>query len=52
MLGGCASPSGRPTLYVNLEIEGLILPRRNATYDPTVLIEAWEGYHFGSGQTS
>ena len=64
-----ASPSGRPTLYVNLEIEGLILPRTlykfkhntrgqregqqvqiirgdgNATYDPTVLIEAWEGYH-------
>ena len=63
------SPSGRPTLYVNLEIEGLILPRTlykfkhntrgrregqqvqiirgdgNATYDPTVLIEAWEGYH-------
>ena len=64
-----ASRSGRPTLYVNLEIEGLTLPRTlykfkhntrgrregqqvqiirgdgNATYDPTVLIEAWEGYH-------
>ena len=64
-----ASPLGRPTLYANLEIEGLILPRTlykfkhntrgrregqqvqiirgdgNATCDPTVLIEAWEGYH-------
>ena len=64
-----ASPRGRPTLYANLDIENLSLPKAlhsfkhntrghregqqvriirgdgEATYDPAVLIEAWEEYH-------
>ena len=64
-----ASPCGRPTLYANLDIENLSLPKAlhsfkhntrghregqqvriirgdgEATYDPAVLIEAWEEYH-------
>ena len=64
-----ASPRRRPTLYANLDIQGLRLPTAlysfkhntrgqkerqqiqivrgdgEATYDPTVLIEAWEEYH-------